>query len=874
MPGKKNEHKWGCPGALCLPLLIFMIMFLAFHLPASASWTEGADGSIYSEGETLETEEEEVGKAGSFERKISGLFRSLASGLNGLMSKEGCDLDRIILGRVRSGGQDGSLFTFELRSGNGYGVVATLAYKVLRGIIFVVIAGIMLAKLVKGLFTSGNARAREEMKGALYVTAIGFSLLVLMPFLYDAFLYFRDVILYSVASEGTGGLGLVESFRAAAEESELFIDAMMYLAAVCSSVWFAFEYIGIAMANVVMFICFAFVVVLMFFDRGKLMNWCWNVASLAITPIIDICMLMIPVFIGQLTKGQHPIIQLLVVWSVIPARKLFKNALGLTSTGEAILSGLSAIAMMHGAASLARGGAGAARNAGEKLKGSMQDKKKQRYHEDMAGAQQGDLPGHSDTDKDGYLNEKNMGRDGKNHFFGLFHKNSGKSVGQEGVRNKEMDAEDAGLLSGNAIDAPGGIFGMGKEAETADGSHPYMPMDGREIECLENENNEHRENIAALRQHIAGLEAENVQMETGGTAGSLSAADREHAERNRVQIAKCHEAITKEESAIAKNNSRIGKIQSVTAPKTAPVGQDALNEAELDIMRKHATVDNFEQPEFSGLDHATKAQLYAKRARKRLFQAIGSGAGGTAGLMGGALLGLSATGFYSRSAAAMATGALAHGGASLGGNLGSMAAGSLYHAVSSFSGNPMHRGSVQTHQDKAVNMPTTEYPRPGTPANVRVAPPGIVPAGQGQPAVSGSEIKAVYTNNPSGSVTVKKTIREQVQEVACSPAARSVVQEFCREITTPGSSAMRQYEQEAEKAARDGSRAGHSFQANVQAEMASRISGDIMRQISENGTPIASAEVYGALRGDIEKNVHKVLIKWREMSGFDSQIEE
>lgn len=727
---------------------IFLIMaFLCRPLEVSASWTENADNSIYSEGKNTEAGEEKAEGAGSFERKISGLFRNLATGMNDLLLKEGCDLDRIILGRVKSGGQESSLFTFELRTGNVYGVVAASVYKVLRSIIFVVIAGVMLAKLVRGQFTSGNARAREEMKGAFFTTVTGCSLLVLMPFLYDIFLYFRDVVLYSVSSETAGDMGLIENFYAMSSESGLFTDAILYLAAVCSSLWFAFEYIGIAMASVIMFICFSFVTVLMFYDRNKLTNWCWNVFSLGITPIIDISMLMIPVFMGRITEGKHPFMQLLVTWSVIPSRKLFKNALGLTSTGEAVLSGLSAIAMIHGVTSLMRGGTGLAKNTGEKLKGSMEDRKKQHYHEDMADIRERENTGFSGSD--GYMNEKHGKWAGIKGNYGIF---------QE---RKE---------------------GMEEAAMTQAESESHM--------------------------------ASGIQQTESGTEYT-----------------------------------------------------ESINTHEREVMRKHATVNNFEQMEFARLDHATKAELYRKRARKRLFQGIGMGLAGTAGLAGGTLIGVSATGFYSHGASAMVTGAFAGGGAALGGMLGSMAGG----GISGISGSRGIRETRNTGTGSGLGH--TPAPEATPAAETGISSSGEIVLRRMQ-YMDIRENQELHFNPPASGtgLEVLQPVKQQVQDIVSNPAARSVVREFCQEMAVPGSRVMQSYEQSARNAV-SGTYTGlkyngYDFRMKVNGEIANQMSGDIMKRIVERGVSIPSNAVYGPVRSNIESNIRDILKQWSDMSEF------
>ena len=132
------------------------------------------------------------------EKYFSELLRNIASSLIALLENIlGTSLDGIIYGRVGSGKPNSvNIFGFELRSGNPYGVTAAVCYSLLRSMAFVFLGIMFVAILAKSLWTGQTAQSREQIKSSIFSTAMKFSILMLMPFLFDVALYVRDVALY------------------------------------------------------------------------------------------------------------------------------------------------------------------------------------------------------------------------------------------------------------------------------------------------------------------------------------------------------------------------------------------------------------------------------------------------------------------------------------------------------------------------------------------------------------------------------------------------------------------------------------------------------------------------------------------------------
>lgn len=130
-------------------------------------WLDHADESIYSEdidaGET--PQQIEPKDPGIVEKYASELIRNATSSLISLLEgKMGAGIDRIIYGRVGSGKPNSvNIYAFELRSGNPYGVTASVCYALLRSIVFVLLGIYFVSILAKSAWTGHTAQNRERI---------------------------------------------------------------------------------------------------------------------------------------------------------------------------------------------------------------------------------------------------------------------------------------------------------------------------------------------------------------------------------------------------------------------------------------------------------------------------------------------------------------------------------------------------------------------------------------------------------------------------------------------------------------------------------------------------------------------------------------
>lgn len=364
---------------------------------SKSSWLYGhTDDSIYGNGDsavTISDEDEKQSKPGV----VAGLFidfiDDIANWCHSKMESIGMSLDSIVLGRVGGhgvawNGYRVSLFTFEMRPGNPYGVVASAVYNTIRGIIYIVITLIVLAKLVMAAYAGGSTKALAALKESLSSYLIAILMLTLMPYLFDVLLYIRDVILYAVTSKlgadilhlDVSKLSIIDMFKDIASDSVM--NASMYLGTVLLTLWFAMTYISLALGFIIYFFAFPFVCMNMQFDKNTLGEWWKQMVYSMLIPISDIVLLFIPLAFSSLgdTAAIHTL-QFLVCTMLIPARAQLRNAMGIRTNMGMELAG---IATVMGAAAFARSAVGTTARVGAGLFGAASDRRMGKMYSEMA----------------------------------------------------------------------------------------------------------------------------------------------------------------------------------------------------------------------------------------------------------------------------------------------------------------------------------------------------------------------------------------------------------------------------------------------------------------------------------------------------------
>ena len=678
-------RKWRVLGKVCLFLLCFTLMMPCTtvvyatddltnevdeanedRFSQGSPWLEGADDSIYSNGVDTAEEEQDIepDEPGVVEKYFSELLRNIASSLIALLEDTlGTSLDGIIYGRVGSGKPNSvNIFGFELRSGNPYGVTAAVCYSLLRSMAFVFLGIVFVATLAKSLWTGQTAQSREQIKSSIFSTAMKFSILMLMPFLFDVALYVRDVALYGVKEVTgqmvTGGatLSLSEAFLTNAERTGRFVDAVMYLGTILLTIYFAIIYIALAIDILIAFVAFPVLCLLHSPKRDLLGNWVMSVLSDIITPLLDAILLMVPLLtsmmLGDVIRG-IAVIQMIMCMLIIPARNRIKILLGIQSNERGgFLSAMGLLAM-------GRMIAGKAKGAVQRIAGIRSDLEKSRAHGEMAkvdeeerealleeydrgGSSNKGLPDMEERERtdqlsggtrdsaemDGYGNWAPETTDLDNEML------------QDGEQNDlaGMDeiTDDAGIPEGMEMNET--------ETEPAQDDTPETPA-GTEEPLTRNEAlRDLNKTMDTMQQKIDDLRVKKAayQNQERQIARKMLDHERGSDEYRELEKERADAALGAAETA-EKIEDQSRKLNQLRQQEKELRGSDRgavptqFDEARARILCKRANIDNFEQPEFRGvLSNAQMEKLYRNRA---IANAVKGGAAVAGAAAGGVLLG-------------------------------------------------------------------------------------------------------------------------------------------------------------------------------------------------------------------------------------------
>lgn len=375
-----------------------------FGTGSEGSWTEELDGDIYTgSGNVIELDsgEEEEEEPGIVESLLMSLFIGIADWANKFFESVGMSLDAIIMGRVgghgvKLNGYTVSLFTFELKPGNPYGIVAAAAYSAMRGIIYIVVAVIVFGKLCMAAYAGGKDKAMMSLKDSASSLVVSLVALSVMPYLVDIAMYIRDVMIYAIGVKlgqdvmglNLSELSIISMFRDIAENS--FMNALMYFGTILLTLWFSLQYVGVAITVVVYFFAFPFVCVNLLFDRNALSEWCKNMLHCMLIPVTDLMLMFIPLsfsLLGDTTVVN--ILQFMVCSMVIPARTALRVAMGIGANPGMELAGLATMmGAMHLAGGAVRGTVGMLSRFGQTIGNAKRDAQMGKMYSEMDSADQ------------------------------------------------------------------------------------------------------------------------------------------------------------------------------------------------------------------------------------------------------------------------------------------------------------------------------------------------------------------------------------------------------------------------------------------------------------------------------------------------------
>lgn len=350
---------------MCLIVALLLFGYESIRVSAT-SWID-KDSDVYEmlygeeedsvSGTVQELEEDEPGMIEEF---FSGLIIALSKQLNNLLSSQDINLsiDGIVFGRMAasisgSGYVKADFTHFGLEENNPWGIIGATVFYVLRNICLVVLPVVLLVLLIMELFQN-TAKGRARLKELAMHTVYVFGLMFILPYALDLFIYFRDVVLYSVyqamnglaagisGNAGSSSLGIVDMMLVTQDGRVL--NALVLLASVCAGLFFLVDYIRIALLLTLSFGLFPVVAVMSFWDHKKLSEWSSIFFPNLLVPFIDMLLVLIPtvlnaLFVRLFGNGFNTVlvglIILIVIWNVVMVRNRVVKLLGFDGMGGA-----------------------------------------------------------------------------------------------------------------------------------------------------------------------------------------------------------------------------------------------------------------------------------------------------------------------------------------------------------------------------------------------------------------------------------------------------------------------------------------------------------------------------------------------------------
>lgn len=669
---------------------------------------------------------------------IINILKAPAKLIQNLETAVGMNLNQVVFGRVAEDGKSVNYFKFELTKGNFYGTVGAYIYNIFRSICIVILWSIFAGQMLKMLIMNNSSKVREEFKASISKMIIITIMFYLMPYIWQIAQYIFDVLLYiiyqiqgalsingmitgtddiSIAAagimqngDGSFSGGVTAVFEVMADKS--WICALVYLGSTILSLYFAYSYISLAMAMFIYFILFTAVCCTSYLDKNVLNNWVKNVISGMMVPVIDATLLLLPATAFGFLKNVNivfcAIVTIIICALIIPCRSLIKGLLGINMGGIAALtsaSGLSAIAMMHGAKMLKSG----VENAVLHRRNAKEANQQADMYEEMARAESGGNKVAADTQmlieskedntvvgnfNRGQESSVNAGSATENGKFSMandsisFVDNENKAVGADDTASYMGDYQSDGLADGQAGNSQirkenmyGYLHGDFKTASNvARTQASYAGQKAKEYrQQAQFDRQKMSDNKDAMSRilQISQIDPKksNPIMGKDGFGNDIVVGYEGMDNSQREQYENAALGYETAHNSYIENTQKANdyeNIQGQYGSVASEIQQDMSNwdynlaETKQQIVDKYANINTVNRPSFNNVSSARKAELLREYAKRENRRAVSAAVGTAYGMS----LGFGATAFMSPTATVMAMGAGSTIGSSLGSKIG------------------------------------------------------------------------------------------------------------------------------------------------------------------------------------------------------------
>lgn len=599
---RKRHSKFYIQFAVMI-LFIFLFSFLPATgvFAANGSWTIRENDSSMLGDEGMDSSETDA-EPDSIIKHYYNIFYYIGEEIRKLFTWSDnlnrMSIDGLILGSMN--GTGAAIAQFDLNDGNGYGVVGATFYVALRRLALS-LTFVLTCWIVASQGLNNGAKARATLKEQFQSIVFMLLLLYIMPQFVQFFLIIRDNIM-QLLSGYAGVSGILMEYRDMYRNNPGLINGFLYCAAMFANIFFLGSYVTVAMTETILFGLFPVFAILSIRQKKMFENWMTVFFSNLAIPMIDYALLLLPAKMTELGVafgGMVTLINLFIIWSIIPARnailKTFGNVTGVTLGGG--MGALGMLGMMAAKMALSKGSGDSHSSGGNRDTGELKG------NADMAERMSEEL-GHNQAiaakdmaDIDSLMSDADIGhstttmtelQSGGDEFTESTDEMA--SLGTEGTA-EDMDVGTvSGAFEGDNISMESGAMALSEGEEAIDLQMPEG-IEGQEVSSVSGigdivdtevsgqgmfddpnysviesgfmqTENHNLENMELTRERIADLEKELPELrEKGQSLQNMDTAAREFLKEN--------------DGLTERNNTEIGKLQATNTKLAGRTDTDA-----------------------------------------------------------------------------------------------------------------------------------------------------------------------------------------------------------------------------------------------------------------------------------------------------------
>ena len=316
----------------------------------------------------------------------------ITEGLSWLLKILIGDVTDIIL---QTGNGVTKFYCFSFAEGNVYGVLAAIAYSLMRGVAFLVLAVQLIYAIVQAIVGVSTGVRAAQLKASIGTIATSFLILALAPMLMTQALNIRNQLTGTIITQvyGRGNTDFGQAVLSACQGAPI-LGCLAYVAFCVFCIRMAVDYANVALSCVVGMMSLPFCCMLgPQSAKSRLANWLTMMTSNLLIPIIDALLISVPCLILQLDvpltqQIGRAFCMIVCCWGIQPARMWFTQAIGVHGSGALQAGGQFARAAQE----LWRDAKKKADDFGQKLDDAKEQDQKADEQEALAAATQGAAP--------------------------------------------------------------------------------------------------------------------------------------------------------------------------------------------------------------------------------------------------------------------------------------------------------------------------------------------------------------------------------------------------------------------------------------------------------------------------------------------------